>query len=81
MRLTFRKKRINRVIRSQSTNSKIVKPYGPDKCPILLKLPYIGVESKLIEKKIMDITSKTYHAVNPRVLFTQNQYFNVREKT
>ena len=60
---------VNRVIKSQSTNSNIVKPYGPDKCPILLKLPYIGVESKLIEKKIVDITSKTYHAVNPRVLF------------
>ena len=34
-----------------------------------MKLPYIGAESKLIEKKIVEITSKTYHAVNPRVLF------------
>ena len=60
---------VNRVIKSQSTNSNIAKPYGPDKCPILLKLPYIGAESKLIEKKIVDITSKTYHVVNPRILF------------
>ena len=60
---------VNRVIKSQSTNSNTAKPYGPYKCPILLKLQYIGVESKFIEKKIVDITSKTYHAVNPRVLF------------
>ena len=66
---------VNQVIKSQSTNSNIAKPYGPDKCPMLLKLPYVCVESKLIEKKIVDITSKTYHAVNPRVLLVEMKKF------
>ena len=35
----------------------------------IVKTFNIGVKSKLIKKKIVDITSKTYHAVNLRVLF------------
>ena len=61
---------MNRIIKSQSIQSNKAKPYGPEKCPILLKLPYIGADSKLTAKKIVDITTRSYFSVNPRVLFT-----------
>ena len=35
-----------------------------------MKLLYIAGDSKLIEKNIVDITSRSYFSVNPRVLFT-----------
>ena len=46
------------------------KPYGPEKCPTLLKLPYVGSDSKLIEKNIVDMTNRACFSVNRRTLFT-----------
>ena len=66
---------VNRIIKSQKFQSNKAKPYGPEKFPILLKLPYIGADSKLIEKKIVDITTRWHFSVNPRVLFTSKPIF------
>jgi len=72
---------VNRIIKSQLIQSNKAKPYGPEKCPILLKLLYIGADSKLIEKNIVDITSRSYFSVNPRVLFTSKPILHRSEKT
>ena len=56
---------------SQSINPKKAKFYGPEKCPMFLKnkITYILPYSKMIERKVVDITIKVYFSVNPRVLF------------
>jgi len=72
---------VNRIIKSQLIQSNKAKPYGPEKCPILLKLLYIGADSKLIKKNIVDITSRSYFSVNPRVLFTSKPILHRSEKT
>ena len=46
---------------------------------ILLKL-YVGFESKLIEKKIVDMTNRTYFSVNPKILFTSKPILQRSEK-
>ena len=43
---------------------------------IFLKQLYIGDSSKLIEKKIIDITSRTYFSVKARVLFVSKKIFH-----
>ena len=39
-----------------------------EKCPTLFKLPYVSSESKLVKKKIVDITKRSYFLENPRIL-------------
>ena len=60
----------NRIISLQLIQSNKTKPYGPEKCPILLKVPYIKPDYKLIEKRIVDIKTRLYFSVNPRAYFT-----------
>ena len=43
---------------------------APEKYPVYLRLPYIGQMSDHHRKKITNIISRTYHSVNPRVIFT-----------
>ena len=56
-------------IKSQLTRLNKAKPYGPERCPILLKLPYVRSESKLVDKKIVDMTNRTYFSVNLIIIF------------
>ncbi len=44
--------------------------YGPAKCPVYLKLPYIGPTAELYRKKITDTVTKCYFAVKPRIIFS-----------
>ena len=42
----------------------------PEKCPVYLRLPYIGQVSDCYRKKITNAIVRCYYAVNPRVIFT-----------
>jgi hypothetical protein len=44
-------------------------PFGPDKCPVYLRLPYIGHVSKRFEKQVTDIVGKAFGSVRLRVMF------------
>ena len=46
-----------------------LKYFGPEKCPVVLKLPYIGNKSHIVEKKVKELTRKTYNTVNSRIVF------------
>ena len=49
---------IDKVFRTELNRQKYIKPYGPEKCPVLLILPYVGVKSKQIERDIKNMTEK-----------------------
>ena len=43
---------------------------GPAKCPVYIRIPYIGTISRMYKQKISDAVRKCYFAVNPRVIIT-----------
>ena len=53
---------------------------GPKKCPIYLRLPYIGTVSPRYEKSISSAVEKTFGSVRMRVIFTTQTPFNGRIK-
>ena len=45
------------------------KTAGPEKCSITLLLPHIEKNSRIIEKNINQLLSKSYHSAKPKVVF------------
>ena len=45
------------------------KPIGPEKCPVYLKLPWIGNVSSKFENQISKAITSCYYAVKPRVVY------------
>ena len=41
---------IDKVFKTESNRLKYTKPHGPEKCPVLLILPYVGAKSKQVER-------------------------------
>jgi len=61
---------IDKICKTETNKLNNIKPYGPEKCPVLLILPYVGEKSTQIEKNIKKMTVKVYFAAKPRVIFT-----------
>ena len=81
------KKNISSIIRNngypesiiQITMSKKIalfnhKPKGPQKCPVYLKLPWIGKISLNFEKQTKIAIKRCYQAVDPRIIFTRKNF-------
>ena len=49
-----------------------VQKFGPQKCPVYLKLPWIGNASLRFESQIRQAITKCFFAVNPRIVHLQN---------
>ena len=51
---------------------KMVEPrmIGPTRCPVPIKLPYVGSASDKVEKDIRNLTRKCFYSVDPRVIFS-----------
>ena len=56
---------IDRGFKSVINRLNYIKPYGPEKYPVLLVLPYAGEKSTQIEKNIKKLTEKVYRAAKP----------------
>ena len=61
---------VNKTIELHLKSLNKTKPFGPEKCVITLLLPYINKNSRIIEKNINQLISKSYHSAKPRVIFT-----------
>ena len=46
------------------------KPFGPEKCPVYLKAPWIGSASQQLEHQIKSAVQNCYGAVSPRLIFS-----------
>ena len=71
---------IRREIKSQDDNHKIPKMFGPEKHSAVLKLPYLGNVSYLLEKKVQELTQSTYNQVKPRVIFVSKPVLRLELK-
>ena len=56
------------------------KHFGPEKCPVYLKLPWIGDVSLKFENQIKKAINFCYSAVNPRVVYSAKNMFPSTQK-
>ena len=71
---------IDKVFKTEINRLDHIKPYGPEKCPVLLILPYVGQKSTQIERNIKKMTEKVYFSAKPRVIFTSSAVLSPRGK-
>ena len=71
---------IDKVFKTETNTLNYIKPYGPEKCPVLLILPYVGEKSSHIEINIKKMTEKVNRAANPRVIFTSSSVLSAKGK-
>ena len=45
------------------------KPFGPEKCPVYLRAPWIGSASQQLEHQVKSAVQNCYVAVSPRLIF------------
>ena len=64
------------VTRFKNTN----KPFGPPKCPVYFRLPWVGSASQSFADKIAFSVYRCYHAVNLRPILTTRPAFNSTNK-
>ena len=64
------------VTRFKNTN----KVFGPPKCPVYCRLPWVGSTSQSFADKIATSVYRCYHAVNLRPIFTTRLAFNSTNK-
>ena len=46
------------------------KPFGPEKCPVYLRAPWIGSASQQLEQQVKSAVQNCYGAVSPRLIFS-----------
>ena len=64
------------VTKSKNTN----KVFGPPKCPVYFRLPWVGSASQSIADKIASSVYRCHPAVNLRPIFTRRSAFNSTNK-
>ena len=64
------------VTRFKNTNQ----TFGPPKCPVYFRLPWVGSASQTFADKIASSVYRCYHAVNLRPIFTTRPAFNSTNK-
>ena len=58
----------------------INKMFGPPKCPVCFRLPWVGPASQSFAEKVASSVYRCYHAVNFRPIFTTRTAFNSTRK-
>ena len=71
---------IDKVFKTELNRLKHIKPYGLEKCPVLIILPYVGVKPNQIKRDKKNMTEKIYRASNQRVIFTSASVLNPKGK-
>ena len=51
------------------------RPFGPSKCPVHVRLPWIGSASQLIADKVTSCVARSYNAVKVQTIFTTSAAF------
>ena len=56
------------------------KVFGPPKCPVYFRLPWVGSATESFANKIASSVYRCYHAVNLKPIFTSRPAFNSTNK-
>ena len=66
-----------RISAKQLKRQNIFLPYGPDKCLVVLRLPWVGSGSAYVEKEVRHIVTASYPCVKLYVAFGTTRAFKV----
>ena len=66
--------------RERIANFSAFRKMGPQKCPVYLKLPWIGNISLRFESQIRQAITKCFFAVNPRIVYSTKRALPSIEK-
>ena len=55
------------------------KPFGPDRCPVVLRLPWVGAGSARVEKEVRNIVCSSYPCVKLYLVFGTTRAFSVKK--
>ena len=53
------------------------KPFGPDKCPVYLKVPWMGEPSTKLSSGVKAAVDNCFASINPRVIFTSKSILSI----
>ena len=68
------------VINAQIAQFSTHKRFGPEKCPVCLKVPWIGNPSTNLEKEVKTAVESCYGSVSIRLVFTSKRMLPVARK-
>ena len=54
--------------------------FGPEKCPVYLRLPWLGSVSTRFEKQVKSAVKQCFSAVEPRVVYSTNELLSATSK-
>ena len=71
---------INAQIAKKIAQFSTLKRFGPEKCPIYLRVPWIGKPSIILEKEVKTAMESCYGSINTCLLFTSKCMLPVAHK-
>ena len=73
----YSKNVINTQITKKIAQFSILKRFGPEKCPVYLRAPWIGKPSTNLEKEVKTDVESCYGSVSTRLIFTSKRMLPV----
>ena len=71
---------INTQITKKTAQFSTLKRFGPEKCPVYLRVPWIGKPSTNLEKEVKTAVESCYGSVSTRLVFTSKRMLPVARK-
>ena len=71
---------INTQITKKIAQFSTLKRFGPEKCPVYLRVPWIGKPSANLEKEVKTAVESCYGSVSTRLVFTSKRMLPVARK-
>ena len=71
---------INTQITKKNAQFSTLKQFGPEKCPVYLRVPWIGKPSTNLEKEVKIAVKSCYGSVSTRLVFTSKRMLPVARK-
>lgn len=71
---------VNSIMKRKLASFETLPMYGPQKCPVYLRLPWIGQQSIEVSKLVKSAINSTYNAVMLRSVFTSKQILPCSQK-
>ena len=68
---------VNAQIAKKIAQFSTLKPFGPEKCPVYLRVPWIGKPSTNLEKEVKTAVESCYGSVSTRLVFTSKRMLPV----
>ena len=68
------------IVVEQTTRPKSIKSFGPEKCPIYIRLPYLAQASEPFTQRLYKEIENIYHTIKLRPVFDMKKPLNGTNK-